>query len=121
MALRPKCSCLEVFLTIRAPLKPLGENLHSVAYHRLHQCFGRLLIPRGTRGVLRHSFAKLLLDRKAKLSQIMVLMRHKSARSTQTYTRVATEDLREVADNYANWLAAGSDGAPGDTGTAAAQ
>ena len=94
----------EVFLTAIAPLKPLtGLALSSVVERRMRQCFGRLAQPRGAYS-LRHSFAKMLLDRGAKLHEIGALLRHKSLRSTLIYTRIATEDLREVADNYAKLL-----------------
>ncbi|MBI3550875.1 MAG: site-specific integrase [Elusimicrobia bacterium] len=118
LAVRPNCPYPEIFLTKKAPLKPLGAMLYHVAGVRLRQRFGSLPLARGS-GLLRHSFAKLLLDRRARLSDIMLLLRHKSMRSTQVYTRIATEDMREVADNYANLLAVPSDGPANNTGAAA--
>jgi site-specific recombinase XerD len=104
LPVRPDCSCPEIFLTAHAPLKPLGANLSSVARFHLNKRFGRLLPSQGSH-LLRHSFAKLLLDRRAKLEDVRILLRHKSPNSAQPYTRIAVEDLREVADNYANLLA----------------
>ena len=104
LAVRPDCSYPEIFLTAHAPLKPLGASLSSVARFHLNKRFGRLLPTQGSY-LLRHSFAKLLLDRRARLEDVRILLRHKSPNSAQPYTRIAVEDLREVADNYANLLA----------------
>jgi site-specific recombinase XerD len=53
---------------------------------------------------LRHSFAKALLDRGAKLPDIAELLGHEALESALVYTRADTEGLREVADNYAAFL-----------------
>ncbi|MFH1186054.1 MAG: tyrosine-type recombinase/integrase [Chloroflexota bacterium] len=104
LSAREDCAREELFLTAVAPLRPLtGRALSSVVQRRMHQCFGRLEQSIGAYS-LRHSFAKALLDRGAKLHEIGALLRHKSLRSTLIYTRIATEDLREVADNYAQLL-----------------
>ncbi len=103
LSARPACAYQEIFLTRRAPIKPLGSSLCFVAERGLEKRFGRLL-PRQGAHVLRHSFAKALLDRGAKLPDIATLLGHNSLRSTLVYTRVATEELREVSDNYAALL-----------------
>lgn len=101
LAVRPLQGRAELFLTTVAPVIPLsGAALGGVAQRRLRACFGG----RGGAYTLRHSFAKALLDRGARLHDIGTLLGHKSLRSTLIYTRVATEDMREVADNYAAWL-----------------
>lgn len=103
MSVRPACSYEEIFLTQTAPIKPLGRSLCVVAERGLRRHFGRLLPRQGAR-VLRHSFAKALLDRGAKLPDIAELLGHEALESALVYTRVATEELREVADNYAAFL-----------------
>jgi len=103
LSVRPSCSHPEVFLASRAPVRPLGRSLNGVAGRHLHERFGGSQHPGGAY-VLRHSFAKALLDRGAKLHEIGSLLGHKSLRSTLIYTRIATEDMREVADNYAELL-----------------
>ncbi|TAK10188.1 hypothetical protein EPO44_00330 [bacterium] len=105
MASRPRCSFPEVFVTAKNPIKPLGRRLTVFASLRLHRRFGRRSHPFGAY-VLRHSFAKAMLDRGAKLHEISVLLGHKSIRSTLIYTRIDTESLREVSDNYAELLCA---------------
>jgi site-specific recombinase XerD len=94
---------LEVFLTCQAPIVPLGGRLGAVAQRHLFRLFGRS-IPKHGAYVLRHSFAKSLLDRGAKLQDIAALLGHRKLDSTLTYTQIDTEGLREVADNYANLL-----------------
>jgi integrase/recombinase XerD len=93
----------EVFLTTQAPIVPLGGRLGAVAQRHLFRFFGRS-IPRHGAYVLRHSFAKALLDRGARLPDIATLLGHRKLESTLTYTQVDTEGLREVADNYATLL-----------------
>jgi len=101
LAVRRYCAWPELFLTDCAPIKPLsGLALSCVAQRYLRRNLGR----HGGAYVLRHSFAKALLDRGARLHDIGALLGHKSLRSTLIYTRIATEDMREVADNYAGWL-----------------
>ena len=103
LAVRPTCPAPEVFLTAYAPVKPLGKYLYAVAHRLIYRHLGRLLPHQGAY-VLRHSFAKVLLDRGASLPEIGTLLGHQALRSTFTYTRIATEDLREVSDNYAALL-----------------
>lgn len=103
LSARPSCAHQEVFLASRAPLRPLGRSLNCVAVRHMRERFGSRQRPSGAY-VLRHSFAKALLDRGAKLHEIGSLLGHKSLRSTLIYTRIATEDMREVADNYATSL-----------------
>jgi len=90
-----------LFLSVRAPVSPLsGPAISSVVQRRLRA------VPGGHGGAyaLRHSFAKAMLDRGARLSEIGTMLGHKSLRSTLIYTRVAIEDMREVAENYAALL-----------------
>ncbi|MFH1723661.1 MAG: tyrosine-type recombinase/integrase [Elusimicrobiota bacterium] len=101
MAVRRDHGHVELFLTAPAPVKPLyGLALSNMVQRRLHAAFGG----RGGAYLLRHSFAKALLDQGARLSDIGAMLGHKSLRSTLIYTRIATEDMREVSHNYAEWL-----------------
>ena len=56
--------------------------------------------------LFRHSFAKAMLDRGAPLTKIGDVLGHQKMDSTLIYTRVATKELREVADNYSKLLGA---------------
>lgn len=103
LAVRSACPAPEVFLTESAPMKPFERAVYGVARRHILKVFGKLPFSQGAH-LLRHSFAKALMDRGAKLQEVGVLLGHRSLRSTQIYTSIATEELREVADNYANLL-----------------
>jgi integrase/recombinase XerD len=106
LGVRPKVAFAEVFVTApgAGPDRALGGCTYSVARRHLERCFGPAdEVPRGAY-TLRHSFAKALLDKGAPLPQISQLLGHTSVASTLAYTRVATTDMREVADNYADLL-----------------
>ncbi len=93
----------EVFLTLRAPIQPLGHSLCCIVGRDLKRYFGHSLKPSGAY-VLRHSFAKALLDKGAPMTAVRDLLGHRSLETTLVYTRIATEDLREMAQNYAQLL-----------------
>jgi integrase len=103
LAVRSACPAPEIFLTECAPMKPFERAVYGVAQRHILKVFGKLPFSQGAH-LLRHSFAKALLDRGAKIQEVGVLLGHRSLRSTQIYTSIATEELREVADNYANLL-----------------
>jgi len=48
--------------------------------------------------------AKVLLDGGATLPEIGSVLGHRASSSTGAYLRIATEDMREVADTYADLL-----------------
>lgn len=103
LAIRPNRPFEQIFLTCTTPSKPLGRLVCWAISRRLMERFGRLRPSQGAY-LLRHSFAKAMLDRGAPLGQIGQVLGHRSLNSTLIYTRVATQDLKEVADNYANLL-----------------
>lgn len=103
LAVRSTCPAPEIFLTECAPMQPFKRAVYGVAQRHILKVFGKLPFSQGAH-LLRHSFAKALLDRGAKLQEVGVLLGHRSLRTTQIYTRIATEELREVADNYADLL-----------------
>jgi integrase/recombinase XerD len=104
LAVRPSCPVPEIFLTCHAPIRALGQSLlTSIAQRRILKQVGRVLPHHGAY-VFRHSFAKALLDGGATLPEIGTVLGHKSVHSTEPYMRIATEDMREVADNYAALL-----------------
>lgn len=103
LAVRPAVDQPHVFLTVAAPIRPLGDNVQAVVQHHLRRRFGDSLPHYGAH-VLRHSFAKALLDQGAKMTDVRDLLGHHSLESTHVYTGIATNDLGEVADNYASLL-----------------
>ncbi len=100
---RPKTERPEVFMTTKAPIRPMGSGALTQAIQKhLHQLGPNL--PSYGGYVIRHSFAKALLDRGADLFTIKHLLGHQCLQTTLIYTRIATLELREVADNYARLL-----------------
>jgi len=104
IAVRPVCSCPEVFVTSMAPYRPLGPSgISHVVDRQFHQYFGDSLLSYGPH-TFRHSYAKSLLDRGATLSEIGSMLGHKRLNNTFIYSRINTKELSEVADNYASLL-----------------
>jgi len=108
LALRPVCQVPEVFLTRCAPVRPIGKFLCLGVRRLIAKHLGRRLAHRGGAYMLRHSFAKYLLDRGATIPEIGSMLGHRSLDGTNAYLRIATEDLREVSDNYASLLIKGN-------------
>lgn len=99
---RPASTYDALFLSVRPPVKPIGLFVRDAVSIRMARHFHR---PRSMRVyLLRHSFAKRLLDNGAPLHDIAAVMGHKSLSSTLVYTQVDTSRLRDVADNYATLL-----------------
>ena len=105
LAVRAPSDAPEIFLTERSPLKPLdSRGISGIASRHLRRYIPNPGFPLGAH-TLRHSFAKALLDQGATLFEVGALLSHKSLRSTLIYTRIHTQELREVADNYAAFFA----------------
>jgi integrase/recombinase XerD len=93
---RPKTSDRHVFFRAAAPLRPIGHAAVSGrARHYLLKA--GIDVPRPGSHTLRHSAAQRLVDADFDLKTIGDFMGHRSARSTEIYTKVAVEALREVA------------------------
>lgn len=104
LRVRPASERAEVFLTVDGAPRPVSAgDVGDVARRRLRRKFPRRSESCGAH-VLRHSFAKCLLDRGARLTDLGLILGHRNLRSTLMYARIATEELREVADNYARLL-----------------
>ena len=84
-----------IFLRMYAPIDVLKHAAVGEAFHYWAQKSG-LDIPFHGPPCLRHSLAVRLLQKGTTLKTIGDLLGHGSARSTSTYLRLATEDLREV-------------------------
>lgn len=100
---RPKVNFPEIFIASRAPIRPMSNQALQSQVGELLTRFDPAVPIRGPY-LLRHSFAKALLDRGAPLTTVKELLGHRSWKATAVYTRIATEDLREVARNYAGLL-----------------
>lgn len=86
----------QLFLRMMAPIGPLRANSVTSAFQAWSRRSG-LSIPFKGAHCLRHSYAANLLNLGTSLKTIGDILGHQCARSTVTYLRLATEDLRDVA------------------------
>jgi site-specific recombinase XerD len=93
---RPRCGCREVFLTLRAPFRPLSAG---ALYHVTRSRFDHLGIQTPHLGphALRHACACHLLAEGLSLEAISDHLGHRSLSSTRHYAKVDLPGLREVA------------------------
>lgn len=92
----PPAPYRRIFLRMHAPIGALESSAVADAFRSLVRKSG-LSIPFQNPHCLRHSVAVHLLKNGTALKTIGDILGHRSARSTSTYLRLATEDLREVA------------------------
>lgn len=93
---RPTTTHREVFMRAAAPLAPIGSAaVVCRAAHFLRKAGIR--VPRPGSHVLRHSCVQRLVDAHFSLKHIGDYVGHRSPSSTQVYSKVAIEQLREVA------------------------
>lgn len=93
---RPQSYRREVFLTLRAPHRPLSAGgLYHVVEHHLRGVSS----PRRGRGphALRHACARRLMESGRTLKEIGDHLGHRSPDSTRIYAKVALTSLRRVA------------------------
>ena len=103
LAVRPEVPFAQVFLRSAAPIRPLMSVVGVIRRHLLAYFGPPSSGPRGAY-VLRHSFAKAMLDRGALLTDLRTVLGHSRMESTLVYTRIHARHLSEVADNYAKLL-----------------
>lgn len=92
---RPRRSCREIFLRLRAPFRPLSAGgLYDMVRQRL-DTLGIRSLRRGPHA-LRHACAGHLLAEGLSLKQIGDHLGHRSAYATRTYAKVDLAALRKV-------------------------
>jgi integrase/recombinase XerD len=100
---RPRASYREIFLSMRAPLKPLSKaGLWSIVSRRLRS-LGVTIKHRGPHS-LRHACATRLLSQGLSLKEIGDHLGHRSPDATRVYAKVDLSGLREVADFHIGGL-----------------
>lgn len=92
---RPQTSSRRVFFRAVAPVEPIGPAaVSSRARHYLLKA--GIDVPRPGSHTLRHTTVQRLVDADFALKTIGDFVGHRSARSTEIYTKVAVGPLREV-------------------------
>lgn len=94
---RPSSPYREVFLTVRAPIVPLGSGvLYDVVAERLRPL--ALPLPHHGPHALRHACARRLLDEGFSMKAIGDHLGHRKIDTTRGYAKVDLTGLRQVAD-----------------------
>ena len=93
---RPKTTDRHVFFRSPAPVRPIGSAAVSARAARYLLRAG-VQVPRPGSHTLRHTLVQRLVDFDFGLQEIGDVVGHRSPRSTQIYSKVAVESLRQVA------------------------
>ena len=101
---RPGTSCTALFVTHVAPIHafPNGPSLSNSCV-RKYLAKDAGLTNRGAH-VLRHTVARQMREQGASVGAIRNVLGHQDSDTTFSYLRLALEELREVAANYADLL-----------------
>jgi len=93
---RPKTTDRHVFFRTAAPVGPIGSAVVSASAARYLLRAG-VQVPRPGSHTLRHTLVQRLVDFDFGLKEIGDFVGHRSPQSTQIYSKVAVESLRQVA------------------------
>jgi site-specific recombinase XerD len=94
---RPRSSYREIFLTVEAPIRPLGDGAVSRIVGRRALSLDPPVVPHGAHA-LRHSCATYLLEQGFSLKEIGDHLGHRDLNNTSLYASVNLAGLREVAN-----------------------
>ena len=93
---RPESNERELFFRMQAPIRPVSwQSISGRAGHYLR--LAGIDVPKGGSRTLRHTCVQRLVDAKFSLKLIRDYVGHRSADSTQIYTKVDTASLRQLA------------------------
>lgn len=93
---RPETHARHVFIRVVAPPRPLGHAAISASAGRRIRNAG-IDVPRAGSHTFRHTCVQRLVDADFSLKEIGDYIGHRSPASTQIYSKVAVDALREVA------------------------
>ena len=94
---RPQCQTRKVFTRVRAPLTALARKGSVTTVVRAAMSRAGLDVPIRGAHVLRHSLATSMLRDGASMSEIGVVLRHRSPATTEIYAKVDLTSLRRLA------------------------
>jgi len=92
---RPKTKCRELFVRVQPPHTPLKSHVSNTVTYYMRKA--RIESARTGAHVIRHSFAVHLLRQGKPLKTITDLLGHRNPFTAYHYTKLAVEDLHEVA------------------------
>jgi integrase len=93
---RPRSSHRELFLSLRAPIRPMGTSVADLVRDRLRSL--NVPLPHYGPHVLRHTCASRLLAAGLSLKEIGDQLGHTDPESTRIYAKVDLAGLRKVAN-----------------------
>ena len=94
---RPRSSLRQLFLSVKAPFLPLIYTAALGIQVRKYFKLANIQVDRPGTHTMRYSCAQRLLNRAMPLKLIGDFLGHRRPESTQRYTKIAIEPLREVA------------------------
>jgi site-specific recombinase XerD len=97
---RPKCETRRVFTRMRAPITPIARRGTVTTIVRCAITRAGLDVPARGAHVLRHSLATNMLRDGASMSEIGIVLRHRSPATTEIYAKVDITSLRRLAQPW---------------------
>lgn len=97
---RPKCETRRVFTRMRAPITALARKGSVATVVRSAMFKAGLDVPARGAHVLRHSLATSMLRDGASMSEIGVVLRHRSPATTEIYAKVDIASLQRLAQPW---------------------
>lgn len=94
---RPRSAAREIFLSLKAPIRPLGTSAFWQIVNRRLRPLGLSLAHQGPHA-LRHACATRLLNQGLSMKHIGDHLGHRSPAATSLYAKVDLAGLRQVAD-----------------------
>jgi site-specific recombinase XerD len=97
---RPRCQTRRVFTRMRAPITALAHRGSVTTVVRAAMFRAGLDVPARGAHVLRHSLATSMLRDGASMSEIGVVLRHRSPATTEIYAKVDMASLQQLAQPW---------------------
>ena len=97
---RPRCESRRVFITARAPHQGFAGSVAVCSIVSRALARAGLKPPRRGAHLLRHTLATQMLRRGASMVEIAQVLRHSSTSTTEIYTKVDRDALRELAQPW---------------------
>ena len=94
---RPESSHRQMFLTVKAPCRPFAYTCALGCLVRRYMARSGVTVDRPGTHTFRYSCAQRLLDSGTPLKSIGDYLGHRNPETTQRYTKMALEQLRQVA------------------------